>query len=199
MTTHFEILVEEASAEAFLNAALPSILGDKTFAIHVHQGKSDLLGKLEGRLKGYQHWLPDNNRIIVLIDRDNEDCITLKAKLEEITERAGFVSRSKGPDWRVANRIVIEELEAWFFGDWEAVYACYPRVSKTVTAKAAFRVSDDIRGGTWEALERILISCGYYQEGLPKLELAANVGMNFDANRCTSSSFSAFLEALVDE
>lgn len=40
--------------EAFLRGLLPRLLpAGRTFGIHPFQGKSDLLGKLEARLRGY--------------------------------------------------------------------------------------------------------------------------------------------------
>jgi hypothetical protein len=110
---HLEILVEEPSAEAFLAAILPRLLQDTaTFTIHAYQGKHDLMGKLEGRLRGYAKWLPDNCRIIVLIDRDSSDCQALKARMEYAAAASGLVTRTTcgGQPWRVVNRIAIEEL-----------------------------------------------------------------------------------------
>jgi hypothetical protein len=197
-TTHFEILVEEPSAEAFLQRILPTILGPITFTIHVHFGKSDLLKKLEGRLKGYSHWLPNDWRIIVLVDRDDEDCLDLKQSLEGIAATAGLPTRSVNAQWKVSNRIIIEELEAWYFGEWNAVTQAYPRVPNSIPAKAAFRDSDAILGGTWEALERTLKKAGYFPEGLPKLEVADAVGTHFNAEACSSNSFGQLLNALSD-
>ncbi len=52
--THLVLLVEEPSMEAFLRALLPRLLPqDRTFEVHPSQGKRDLLGKLEARLRGY--------------------------------------------------------------------------------------------------------------------------------------------------
>ena len=50
---------------------------------------------------------------------------------------------------------LIEELEAWFFGDIAAIHAVYPRVSIHLGSRANFRDPDAIPGGTWEALERV--------------------------------------------
>jgi hypothetical protein len=50
--THLELLVEEPSMEAFLRVLLPRLLpNDRTFEVHPFQGKTDLLGKLQGRLQ----------------------------------------------------------------------------------------------------------------------------------------------------
>ena len=146
---HFEFLVEEPSMEAFLRALLPRLLPpDRSFDVRVFQGKPDLLRKLKSRLRGYAKWLPGDHRIVVLVDRDNNECQALKAQLEDDARRAGLLTRSRaaGCPWQLVNRIVIEELEAWYFGDWQAVRTAYPRVSATVPNNAAYRVPDAIAG-----------------------------------------------------
>lgn len=86
---HFELLVEEQSAEAALNNVLPRILGDNhQFYIHPYNGKADLLVKLPSRLNGYRHWITDDMRIIVLIDLDTRDCEVLKSELEAFSSRS---------------------------------------------------------------------------------------------------------------
>jgi len=79
--THLEILVEEPSMEAFLRKLLPRLLGeDRTFGIYPYQCKDDLPGKLPQRLRGYAAWLPEKWRIVVIVDRDGNDCVLLKGK-----------------------------------------------------------------------------------------------------------------------
>jgi hypothetical protein len=199
--THLEILVEEPSMESFLRGVLPKIIGQNvTYAIHAHQGKHDLLRKLEQRLRGYARWLPDSMRIIVLLDRDDDDCLRLKQTMELAAAQAGLRTRSTSPGqaWQVVNRVAIEELEAWFFGEWASVKTAYPRVPANIAAHAAYRNSDAIKGGTWEALERILRAAGHFSLGLRKTEAADAIArhMNPDAN--TSPSFAAFRTALLD-
>lgn len=61
--------------EAFLAALLPRVLPEgRTPRIHVFQGKHDLLRKLEDRLRGYARWLPPESCVVVMVDRDDEDC-----------------------------------------------------------------------------------------------------------------------------
>ncbi len=68
MTPHVEFLLEEPSAEAFLRPLLARAVAEKlSYSRHVHQGKRDLLGKLDKRLRGYAKWLPETSRIIVLV------------------------------------------------------------------------------------------------------------------------------------
>lgn len=199
--THIEFLVEEPSMEAFLRELLPRLLPDDTnFEVHPFQGKRDLLTKLEGRLRGYAAWLPADWRVVVVVDRDGEDCSDLKHQLEIVAYQAGLTSRTRSgtPNWRIANRIAIEELEAWYFGDWEAVRAAYPRVKSNVLNSKGFRDPDAIAGGTWEAFQRIMQKHGYHKGGLAKIEAARAIGKNLDPYRSRSSSFSAFWAVVVE-
>jgi len=198
---HLELLVEEPSMEAFLRGLLPRLLPqDRTFHIHPFQGKADLLGKLEARLHAYAKWLPEDWRIVVVVDRDDDDCQGLKERLDEIADRAGLCSRtrSEGGPWQLVNRIAIEELEAWYFGDWEAVKSGWPRVSATIPNKQGFRDPDGIAGGTWEAFERILQRHGYFQTGLRKIEAARTLSSLIQPERSRSRSFSLFCAAIKE-
>ncbi len=158
---HIDFLLEEPSAEAALRAILPRILSDNvSFDFHVFKGKEDLLKKLPERLKTYRQWIPNDWRIIVLIDEDRKDCHELKANLEKAAHEAGFVTKSNAApdeDFQVVNRIAIEELEAWFFGDVEAMHTVYPRIPINLQSKTKYRNPDAIQGGTSEALEHLLI------------------------------------------
>jgi Domain of unknown function (DUF4276) len=196
-----EVLVEEPSMEAFLGELLPRLLpADRSFAVHPFQGKTDLMAKLQDRLRGYASWLPDHWRVVVVVDRDDDDCIALKAQLEAMAKKAKLRTRSvagKQP-WQLVNRIAVEELEAWYFGDWPAVCAAYPRVSKGVVNQAGYRHPDAIAGGTWEAFERVLQKRGYFRGGLGKIEAARALGAVVAPQRNRSTSFACFRDAVLE-
>lgn len=187
--------------EAFLGQLLPRLLpADRSFALHAFQGKTDLLGKLQDRLRGYASWLPEDWRIVVVVDRDGDDCIALKAQLEAMARRAELRTRTaagKHP-WQLVNRIAIEELEAWYFGDWPAVCAAYPRVPARVVKQAGYRHPEAIAGGTWEAFERVLQRHGYFRGGLGKIEAARTLGAVIDPQRNRSGSFASFRDAVLE-
>lgn len=186
--------------EAFLLAALPKILSaDRSFSVHPFQGKSDMMKKLEGRLHGYQQWLPEDWRIVVVVDRDDDDCHVLKQQMESAARSAGLKTRTstKFTQWQLVNRIAIEELEAWYFGDWTAVQMAFPRVSPSVPGRRQYRDADAIAGGTWEAFERVMKQYGYYQSGLAKIEAARRIGAHIDPLRSQSRSFQVFRDALL--
>jgi hypothetical protein len=136
---------------------------------------------------------------VVVVDRDDEDCLELKQRLEAAAQRAGLRSRSRaGEPWQLVNRIAIEELEAWYFGDWPAVRAAYPRLPATVPNQQRYRDPDAIAGGTWEAFERILQRRGYFKGGLRKIEAARTLGGVVDPVRNRSHSFCRFRDAVLE-
>ncbi len=198
---HIEFLLEEPSAEAALQVLAPRIMRNRaTFALHVLDGKKNLLKKLPARLRGYARWLPPDWRIVVLVDQDEQDCKSLKQQLESFCHKAGLISGTAAPSpdkVQVINRIIVEELEAWFFGDMKALQAAYPHL-KDFSNKAAYRNPDTIGGGTWENLERQLQKAGYYKGGLPKIELAKTVALHMNPERNTSRSFQVFRKAVLE-
>jgi hypothetical protein len=200
MPLHLEVLVEEPSAKAVLREVLPKILPPEvSFDIHAHQGKLALLRKLPARLAGYAAMRWSNLRLMVLLDRDQDDCGDLKATLEERVAGAGLVtkSRSEGEIFQVVTRIAVEELEAWFFGDVEALRAAFPRVPGNLASKKPYRDPDAIRGGTSEALGRVLHRAGHYDsDHLPKIAVASAVGPHMEPARNRSRSFRCFCEGV---
>ena len=202
--SYFEFLVEEPSMEAFLKASLPNILPKNCiYEIYSHEGKEALLRKLENRLKGYYSYIkhmPINYRIVVIVDRDRDDCKELKSRLEQICNDAGLRSRQAvgSTDWQIVTRIAIEELEAWYFGDWQAVQQAYPKVPQHIVNQARYRDPDAITGGTWEAFERVLKKHGYFKQGLNKVQAATAIGKYIDPARNRSRSFASFHAAITE-
>ena len=199
-TRHLEILTEEPSMEKFLDTLLPRILPPcSTYMIHVFQGKHDLLTKLRNRLRGYAKWIPENYRVVVT-DCDNKDCRELKGELESAAADSGLITRSQSGrrSWQVVNRIAVEELEAWYFGDWKAVRAVYPRVPPNIPRRAGYRNPDSIQGGTWEAFERIMKKHGYFRGGLRKMQAAGDIAAKIDPRHNCSGSFRVFYDAIME-
>lgn len=188
--------------EACLRGLLPKLLVDRaTFGIYPFMGKPDLFEKLPKRLRGYATWLPPDWRIVIVVDRDQDDCAQLKSRIDEAIAGAGLMSKTSanaGQSWSVVSRFAIEELEAWYFGDWAAVRQSYPRVNPNVPQQAKYRNPDAIAGGTWEALERVLQAAGYFKSGLRKIELARTLGVAMNAADNRSPSFAHFRDALLE-
>jgi len=200
---HIVFLVEELSAEAALLNMVPKILGaSASFEIHPYQCKDDLLSKLPQVMRGYAKWLPDDWSIVVLVDEDRSDCDALKGRMEEAADAARLVTRTKAGSsncharFQVLNRIAIEELEAWFFGDVHAINQAYPRVPQALGCRSRYKDPDSIKGGTWESLERELKKSGYFSGGLRKIEAAKTISAFIEPERNNSKSFQVFREGL---
>lgn len=197
---HIVFLLEEPSAQKAIEGFVGQIVpANVTFNYIVFKGKKDLLRKLRERLLGYRKWIPSNHKIVVLIDEDRQDCKGLKQFMEAAAIEAGFVTKSTSTDgtFQVLNRIAVEEIEAWYFGDTNALTQAFPALSTTIGQKAAFRNPDSIGGGTWEALERELKKVGYYPAGLPKIEVAKTISTKMNPEVNQSPSFRAFRDGLL--
>jgi hypothetical protein len=186
-----EVLVEEPSAEAALKALLPKIVPGVAFEIISFNGKDNLLRRLPIRLRDYAYyWAQAGLRIVILLDRDDDDCTALKARLVEIANEAGL------PVQAALFRIVIEELEAWFLGDVRALHTAYPRVPSSLGSQEKFRDPEAVPGGAWEGLEHVLRRHGYHKKGLRKVQAAADIAPHMDVENNRSQSFQAFRDGL---
>jgi hypothetical protein len=197
---YVEFIVEEPSMEALLRCIAPRLLGDIPFDVFPFQSKDELLRELPKRLSGYAAWMPPAHCIVVIVDQDDDDCRQLKQQLEQAAARAGLYTRSRpdGNRFSVINRIVVEELEAWYLGDWNAVCTAYPRVSRNAIQQRALRSPDAVRGGTWEAFHRVLKNAGYFKNGLRKNEIARTIGPHMDVESNSSPSFRVLRTALAE-
>ena len=149
-------------------------------------------------MQAYRKWIPSDWRIVVLVDEDRQDCRELKERMERFALDAGFATKSSpvSGNFCVLNRIAIEELEAWFLGDVDAVVAAYPRAHPGMLQKPRFQDPDSVTGGTAEALQRVLKRAGYYRGGMPKIEVARTISALMDPARNRSRSFKHFWSGL---
>ncbi|MEH2121835.1 DUF4276 family protein [Nostoc sp.] len=188
---HIEFLVEEPSTEVALNFIVPKIIGyTHTLKIHNFQNKDRLLKRLPERMKAYANFVPDDWRIVILVDEDRSDCQELKRKL---CDASSIVTKHKGNI--VLHRIAVEELESWFIGDVTAIRAEYEKIPISLSQQAKFRNPDTIKGGTWEQLDKILKKYGY-ETGLQKIDFAEKVSPHMDVENNLSKSFQIFRDGL---
>lgn len=197
--TRLEILVEEPSMEAALREIMPRILRDRAPWKPINMGSKDkLLKALPARLRAYRKRIDngENIKIIVLVDRDSDNCEALKHKLETIAHEAGLTTKTavngKG-DFQVVTRIAIEELEAWFMGDVDALKAAFTSL-KSANFPRTFNNPDN--GGTWERLHRFLKRHGIYRNSYPKIQAARTIAKHMEPGRNRSRSFQAFLQGV---
>lgn len=189
--------------EASLREVLPNLVPAQIpFRIVTFQGKTDLLNKLEARMRGYARWSRITGLMVdVLVDQDQQSCEDLKARMEQAASSAGlFTKTSPAADgtFQVLNRVVVEELEAWFFGDVAAVCRAFPGVSPHLASRASYRHPDAIRGGTAGAFARVLQRAGHHRGGLRKVEAAGAVSRYLDVSANRSPSFQTFRAGLLE-
>ena len=110
-------LLEEESMKHFLDGILPKILPpDVGFITVPHEGKSDLQKSVPIKLRA---WKEPGVKFVIVQDQDTGDCRELKRKLVEL---CGDTTQE------VLIRIACHELEAWYFGDLEAVSKAYGKI-----------------------------------------------------------------------
>ncbi len=204
---HLEFLLEEESMGKVLQKLLPRILPPSVgYSLHWLEGKENFERNLPNRLKGYSHWLPETWLIIVMEDQDGRDCHQVKARMEEWAQRAHLPTRTNpdGERFRVINRVVVPRLEAWYFGDWDAVRAAYPRVPDDIPRKSRYWNPDAIQEPDKQLL-RILQDAGYLKKHLkklPKVTVAKAISPHMDPDRNRSHSFRVFyhtLQSILEE
>ena len=158
---HFEILVEGQAELTALSILMKKIIGNyghpHTWKIHKHRGigqipdnpdaqpdthNQTLLHNLPSKLRAYGYEGRDDVAVVVLVDLDDRpDCVNFK---NELIDLLAYCNQKP----KVLFRIAIEELEAWFFGDHQAIKRAYPNVKQQVLEAYA----QDSQCGTWEQL-----------------------------------------------
>lgn len=209
---HIEILVEDSSGEELLKVLLPELLGPQgdphTWRMHAYKGigripkgllkKTDpakriLLDQLPRILRGYGK-TPGIDAVVIVLDTDTRDCTGFLNELKIMAEACGVLSDN------TMFRLAIEEIEAWYFGDRDALLAAYPKAKPDVLGRY---VQDSICR-TWELLADAVFKGGaaaIRKDGWPlpgqvKHEWAKKIGPFMDPDRNMSPSFRKFRDGL---
>lgn len=208
---HIEIVVEDSSGAKLLDVVLPKLLGEKgdphTWRVHAYKGigripknlnagadpaKRILLDQLPRLLRGYGR-TPGIGAVVVVLDTDKRNCVDFLAELETLA--AGC-----NPAPTTLFRLAIEEVEAWYLGDRQALSDAYPRAK----ADALNRYVQDSACDTWELLADAVYSggsaaikkAGWPLPGQVKHEWAERIGPLLDPDRNVSPSFGKLRDGL---
>jgi hypothetical protein len=209
---HIEVLVEDASGGLLLETLLPKIIGANgqphTWRIHPFKGKGKLpdnysakntphrwglLDQLPRLLRGYDR-APGIDAVVVIVDADCDDCKDLLARLKAAAAQCN-------PRQTTLFRIAIEEVEAWYLGDRQAILAAFPKAKKAVLDDYV----QDSACGTWEVLSDAVYSGGataIKRHGWPlpgqiKCDWAQKIGPRLDPERNRSPSFCKFRDGIL--
>jgi len=214
---HFDFLIEDLSGKKMLTALLPKIIiSSNTYTIKHYSGIGHLpknlkrtpdpktrgilnnLPKLiEGFGKTYQGY-GENYKVtlIVVIDLDSRNKKDFLQVLNKILD-----SCTSQPSTYFC--FMIEEGEAWFLGDINAIKQAYPKVKQTILKSYIpdsicdtwELLADAIYPGGREALKRK----GTSYIGREKSNWAKNITPHIDVENNKSQSFQYFREVLLKE
>lgn len=170
-------LLEEKSMKYFIDGILPSILPNGVSAITIpHEGKDDLKKSIPIKLRG---WNEPDVKFVIIHDQDFADCKILKQELKDICDKYNR---------EVLIRIACHELEAWYFGDLEAVSKAYHKDLGKYRAKRMYRNPDDIQQPKMKI--RKLIPEHQQISGAKK------ISQYIDIDRNSSKSFQVFISGV---
>ena len=208
---HIEVLVEDSSGGRLLGHLLPAVIGPQgqphTWRVHSYKGvgrippglrpgsdptRRILLDQLPRLLRGYSR-TQGIDAVLVVLDADNQECITF---LRDLRSLAGTCA----PALRILFRLAIEEIEAWYLGDRTALLAAYPHAKPQLLDS----YQQDSICGTWERLAdaiheggaAAIIRTGWPLPGQIKHEWAERIGPLMDIERNVSPSFQKFRDGL---
>ena len=208
---HIEFLVEDSSGEKLLAQLLPRILGDQgashTWRLKAYKGigripqgltaKADpakrmLLDQLPRLLQGYGK-TPGIDAVVVVLDTDWRDCKDFLQELKSLVQGCKSAPRT-------LFRLAVEEMEAWYLGDREALLRAYPRAKRDVLD----RYVQDSVCGTWELLADAVYpggtaairKAGWPLPGQIKHAWAEKIGPFMSINQNMSPSFGKFRDGL---
>lgn len=209
---HLEILIEDSSGTKLLEILIPQLIGSygnpHTWRLHAYKGigrfppnlattadpaKRQLLAQLPKLLRGYGR-TPGVDAVVIVVDTDSRDCQAFLAEL------AGLAANSD-PQPRTLFRLAIEEIEAWYFGDRQALMAAYPRAKKNILDA----YEQDSVCNTWERLADCIHpggsasigKAGWPAAGRIKHEWAERIGPKMKPEQNASPSFCRLRDGLL--
>lgn len=212
---HLEFLVEDQSGKRMLNYLVPKIIENThTYKVHSYKGighiprnmkdtkdasKRILLENLPKLLKGYGRtfngYPPGYSAAVILVCDLDDKCLS-SFRQELIT-----ILNSCGQKPMTQFCFAIEEGEAWFLGDFDAIKTAFPKVKIGILDG----YTNDSICGTWEKLadavyrggSKALKSHGYQAVGTEKSDWAEKITPHMNVLSNKSPSFCYFRDKLL--
>lgn len=205
---HIEFLIEDQSGKKAMEILIPKILADNiTYRVHSYKGvghipkglhpksnanKRILLDQLPKMLQGYAK-TPGYDVVVVICDLDDKD------RDQFISELNGTLE-SCNPKPKTFFSLAIEELEAWYLGDLDAIRKAYPHAKNAVLNG----YTNDSICGTWELLADAVYKGGHQAlskkswqiVGLQKSIWAETISPHMNVEENKSPSFQKMCEQL---
>lgn len=138
-------LLEERSMKILLDGLLPRLMPGRSFICIPHEGKQDLEKSIPRKLRA---WREPGAHFVILRDNDGGNCLALKQRLTELCHAAGCQNGLV--------RIACQELEAWYFGEPEAMARAFGSVRpQEIKNKSRYRDPDSIHQPSREIVKLI--------------------------------------------
>jgi len=193
------VLVEGPAEEAWIADWARRLIPGHKVRVYPHQGKGRLLTNeqpdkaqrgvldlLRATLRGWANTFnPDTDRILVLVDRDEDDASELRQRMRAVHEEIS-------PTRPAAFQVAVMESEAFFLGDRRALKLAWPGADLKLLDST--KPDEDWR---WELFSKVIKTSGQNKPAWARA-IAPHLGTQLsgpDANR--SPSFRSFAAALL--
>lgn len=209
---HIEVLVEDSSGAKLVETLLPALIGSygepHTWRVHAYKGigrlppnlaagvdpaKRALLNQLPRLLSGYAK-TPGIDAVVVVVDNDERDWKVFLGELKALLAKCD-------PAPNTLFRLAIEEMEAWYLGDRQAILAAYPKAKIAVLDS----YKQDSICGTWERLadavypggSAAIRKAGWPLPGQVKHQWADAIARHMNVEENKSPSFAKFRNGIL--
>lgn len=209
---HIEVLVEDSSGAKLVETLLPALIGSygepHTWRVHAYKGigrlppnlaaggdpaKRALLNQLPRLLSGYAK-TPGIDAVVVVVDNDERDWKVFLGELKALLAKCN-------PAPNTLFRLAIEEMEAWYLGDRQAILAAYPKAKIAVLDS----YKQDSICGTWERLadavypggSAAIRKAGWPLPGQVKHQWADAIARHMNVEENKSPSFAKFRNGIL--
>lgn len=180
------VLVEEESARIVATELAARLEIAPSPIIIPHQGKQDLERSIRNKLARWRATIAP--RFVILRDNDGMDCKRLKRQLAALVPEAALP--------RTKVRLVLQELESWYFGDLPALVSAGlvdEREAERLPKQKKYR-DPDVMTAPKAALRSMLTRSGEAQQG--QILLARRISPHLSLANNRSTSFLHFVDAL---
>jgi hypothetical protein len=208
---HFVFLTEDISGKRAMDILIPKLLGDEiTYKVYSYKGigripsgmrpKTDaskriLLDQLPKVLNGYGS-VPNSGTIVVICDLDD------KNKADFLFQLEGMLDGCRHKPEKVLFCVAVEEFEAWYLGDLDAIKSAYPKAKDNILRN----YTNDSICDTWELLadaihdggHKNLKKRGWQAIGEEKSVWASKISPYMDVEKNMSPSFIEMRDKLRD-
>ncbi len=178
---HAVIMVEEESIEE-VTKIIVSRLGIKNqIKIIPHDGKNDLEKSFPRKIANWRS--PHRTRFVICRDSDGSNCAVLKQRLKCL------LPQTTQHEFKL--RLVMNELEAWYLGDLEALYKA-ELISRgavdQIRNRKQFRSPESIQNAKREFTKLV--------NAKGQINLARRIAPHLELENGRCSSFKHFIEAI---